>query len=219
MALGLVSSLSDRLVFCPSLVGERILGGNKATSGHVSSFRSDNDNVHPSRSVPLIEEQMGSLEREPSAHLLEDEMEGELDEEIEGEGKYEYDEEDGEEGEDEEEEEDKEEDEEGEEEDVAPGLSGDDYRPFILPEIWSVNDFLSKMMTRVFNNLRPRYQIPDDVPIRMASKKKKCYSGRTLDVGFYEAVFMAGLRLPLTELHRRLADRLGVFVCQIYPNA
>ena len=167
---------------------------------------------------------MGSLEREPSAHLLEDEMEGELDEEIEGEEEYKYDEEDGEEGEDEEEEEDKEEDkeeanEEGKEEDVAPGLSGDDYRPFIFPEIWSVNDFLSKMMTRVFNNLQPRYQISDDVPIRMASKKKKCYSGQTLDVSFYEAVFMAGLRLPLTELHRRLADRLGVFVCLIYPNA
>ena len=158
MAFGLVSSLSDCLVFYPSLVGERMLGANKATSSHISSFCSDNDNVHPSRSVPLTEEQIDSLEREPSAHLLEDEMEGELDEKIEGEGEYEYYEEDGEEGEDEEEEEDKEEDEEeaneeGEEEDVAPGLLGDDYRPFILPEIWSVNDFLSKMMTRVFNNL------------------------------------------------------------------
>ena len=34
---------------------------------------------------------MSSLERESSAYLLEDEMEGELDEKIEGEGKYEYD--------------------------------------------------------------------------------------------------------------------------------
>ena len=34
---------------------------------------------------------MGSLEREPSAHILENEIKGELDEKIEGEGEYEYD--------------------------------------------------------------------------------------------------------------------------------
>ena len=159
---------------------------------------------------------MSSLERESSAYLLEDEMEGELDEKIEGGGEYECDEEDGEEGGNEEEEEDEEE-EDGEEVDgeetVAPYSSGDDYRPFILPKIWFVNDFLSKMMTRVFNNLRPRYQILDDVPIRMVGKKEKCYSGRTIDVGFYEAVFMASLRLPLTELHRQLANHLGMSIC------
>lgn len=82
-----------------------------------------------------------------------------------------------------------------------------------------MNDFLSKMSKKVFDNLSPCYQIPDDVPIMMASKKEKCYSGRTADVSFYEAVFMEGLRLPLTELHRRLADHLGMFVCQIYTNA
>ena len=101
---------------------------------------------------------MSSLERKPSAYLSEDEMEGELDEEIEGEGEYECDKEDGEEGENEEEEEDEEEEEKDREladgeEIVTPCSSGDDYRPIILPEIWSMNDFLSKMMTRVFNNL------------------------------------------------------------------
>ena len=101
---------------------------------------------------------MSSLERKPSAYLLEDEMEGELDEEIEGEGEYECDKEDEEEGENEEEEEDEEEEEEDREladgeEIVAPCSSGDYYRPFIFPEIRSMNDFLSKMMTRVFNNL------------------------------------------------------------------
>ena len=53
------------------------------------------------------------------------------------------------------------------------------------------------MSDKVFNNLRLHYQIPDDVPIRMAGKKEKCYFGRTSDVGFYEAVFMADLRLTL----------------------
>ena len=162
---------------------------------------------------------MGSLEREPSAHLLENEIEGELDKEIEGEGEYEYDEEDREKGEDEEEEDSEEVDGEGEEKAVALGSSGDDYRPFILHSISSVNDFLSKMSDRVFNNLCPRYQIPDDVPTRMAGKKENCYSGQTADVGFYEVVFMASLRLPFTKLHRRLANYLGVSVCHIYPNA
>lgn len=33
----------------------------------------------------------------------------------------------------------------GEGEAVASGSSGNDYRPFILLSIWSMNDFLSKM--------------------------------------------------------------------------
>ena len=92
--------MSDHLVSYSSLVGERMSRGSKATSGHVPSLRPDDEDDHPSGSVPLMEELMGSLEREPLAYLLEDEMEGELDEEIEGEGEYEYDKEDGEEGED-----------------------------------------------------------------------------------------------------------------------
>ena len=205
MAFGLVFSLSDHLLSYPLLVGERMSGGSKAISDHIPSLRPDDKNVHPSGSVPLTEKRIGSLEREPSAHLLEEEMERKLDEKIEGEGEYEYDKGDKEEGEGEEEEDGKEEkeedseevDEEGEEEVVAPGSSGDDYRPFILPSIWSVNDFLSKMSNRLFNNLCHYYQILDDVPIRMAGKKEKCYSGQIADVGFYKVVFMVGLRLTL----------------------
>lgn len=71
----------------------------------------------------------------------------------------------------------------------------------------------------MFGNLRPYFQIPDDGPIRMARKREKYYSGRTTDVGFYKVVFITGLRLPLTQLHRQLADHLGLSVYQIYPNA
>ena len=35
----------------------------------------------------------------------------------------------------------------------------------------------------------------------------------------YDAMFAAGLRLPLTALHRQLADFLGLSVTQIAPNA
>lgn len=194
--VGLVFSLrvSDYLVFYSSLVGERMSGGSKATSGHVPSFRLDDEDVHPSRNDPTIEDWIGSLERELLDHLSGEEMKGkgEVDEEEED-GKEENEEvEDGEEV-----------DKGGEREAVAPGSSGNDYRPFILPSIWLINYFLSKMSKKVFGNLRPRFQISEDVPIRMVGKREKCYSSRTMDVGFYEAVFIARLRLPLMELHRR----------------
>ena len=92
-------------------------------------------------------------------------------------------------------------------------------RPFILPAIWTVNDFKPMMTTKIFNNLRDRYQILDNIPIRLPGKYEKCYSGKTANVGMYDAMFAVGLRLPLTMLHRQLAIFLGFYVSQIAPNA
>ena len=75
-------------------------------------------------------------------------------------------------------------------------------RPFILPSMWTVNDFLLKMRTNIFKNLRDHYQIPDHIPICLPGKFKKYYSGKTVDVGMYDATFAVGLRLPLIVLHR-----------------
>ena len=98
------------------------------------------------------------------------------------------------------------------------GAFGDDC-PFILPPEWSVNKFLPTMLENVFKSLRSRYQIPDDIPIRLPEEGEGCYSRRTADVGMYDAMFAAGLRLPLTALHRQLANFLGISVSQIAPNA
>ncbi|KAK9998057.1 hypothetical protein SO802_017660 [Lithocarpus litseifolius] len=106
----------------------------------------------------------------------------------------------------------------GENSESTSGGSGDD-RPFILPKEWTVNHFLPSMTDKVFNLLRARYQIPDDIPIRLPLEKERCYSEKTADVGMYDAMFAAGLRLPLTALHRQLANYLGVSVSQIAPNA
>ena len=73
------------------------------------------------------------------------------------------------------------------------------------------------MSDKVFKELRPRYQIPDHIPICLLNKR--CYSGWTADVDMYDAMFAAGLRLPLTTLHRQLADFLGLSVSQITLNA
>ena len=75
------------------------------------------------------------------------------------------------------------------------------------------------MSGKVFRELRTSYQIPDHIPIRLLEENESCYLGRTADMGMYDAMFVAGLRLPLTALHHQLADFLGISVTQIAPNA
>ena len=94
-----------------------------------------------------------------------------------------------------------------------------DNRSFILPVEWAVNKFLPSMSDKIFSELRVRYQIPEHIPIRLPYENEKCYTGRTTDVGMYDIMFAAGLRLPLTALHRQLVDYLGLSVSQIAPNA
>ena len=97
---------------------------------------------------------------------------------------------------------------------IGPG----DNRPFLLPAEWAVNKFLPLMSDTVFKELRVRYQIPEHIPIRLPKENEKCYLGRIADVGMYDAMFAAGLRLPLTALHRQLVDFLGLSTSQIAPN-
>ena len=40
-----------------------------------------------------------------------------------------------------------------------------------------------------------------------------------VDVGMYDTIFTARLRLPLTELHRQIANFLDLSISQIAPNA
>ena len=75
------------------------------------------------------------------------------------------------------------------------------------------------MSDKIFSELRARYQIPEHIPIRLPYENENCYMGRTADVGMYDAMFAAGLRLPLTAPHRQLVDYLGLFVSQIAPIA
>ena len=55
--------------------------------------------------------------------------------------------------------------------------------------------------------------------MRLPRKFKKCYLGKTADVGMYDTMFTTGLRLPLTELHCQLANYLGLSISPIAPNA
>ena len=174
------------LSFHLSLVGEKMSGDREATSDYSFLVRLDaaNDKVRLSSYDLMTEYQMSSQEKGPSAHFSE-EKEREEEEEEEEEGGRGGEVEEGRRG----------------EEVKALSSSCGNYRPFILPSIWLVNDFLSRMSNEVFSRLRPRFQIYDDIPLRMARKREKCCSRWTADVGFYEAVFLAGLRLPFIELH------------------
>ena len=67
--------------------------------------------------------------------------------------------------------------------------------------IWTINDFYPIMSLKVFNNLCNHYQILERISIRLPRKFEKCFSGRTTNVGMYDAIFTAGLRLPLVELY------------------
>ena len=81
-------------------------------------------------------------------------------------------------------------------------------RPFILPKMWTVNDFLPTMTVNIFKNLRDHYQISDHILIHLPGKFEKCYLGKTADVRMYDTMFTAGLTLPLTALHCQLANFL-----------
>ena len=66
--------------------------------------------------------------------------------------------------------------------------------------------------------LRAHYQISDYILIRLPYKSEKCYYEGVDSVGMYEQVLKAGLRFPLSSLHRELLKYLGLSVSQLSPN-
>ena len=63
--------------------------------------------------------------------------------------------------------------------DVDPPIQSvigpDGLREFILLPLWTVNDFISKIKKTHFKTLRDKYQIPDNIPMRLPYKSEKCY--------------------------------------------
>ena len=88
----------------------------------------------------------------------------------------------------------------------------------MLPEL-TINAFTSTIKEPHFKTLKANYQIPDYIPIRLPYKSEKCYYEGVDGVGVYEQVLKAGLRFPLSSLHRELLKYLGLSVSQISPNA
>ena len=82
------------------------------------------------------------------------------------------------------------------------GLNG--LREFIVLPIWTINDFNSLIKEPHFKTLRAKYQIPNNIPLRLPYKLEKCYYDGVEGVRVYEQMLKAGLRFPLSSLHSQL---------------
>ena len=91
-------------------------------------------------------------------------------------------------------------------------ISPDGLREFIILPLWTVNDFISTIKESHFNTLREKYQIPDNIPLRLPYKSEKCYYKGVKGVGIYEQMLKARLRFPLSALHHCLLQYLGLAI-------
>ena len=94
----------------------------------------------------------------------------------------------------------------------------DGFREFIMLPLWTINDFNSSIKQQHFNTLKEKYQILINIQMRLAFKREKCYYKGVEDIRVYEQMLKAGLRFPLSALHRRLLQYLGLVVTQVSPN-
>ena len=97
-------------------------------------------------------------------------------------------------------------------------IGPDGLRQFILLPLWTMNDFRSTIKQKHFDTFREKYQIPFNIPIRLPYKSEKCYYRGVDDVGVYKQMFKTGLSFPLSALHRRLHQYLGLAITQVSPN-
>ena len=87
----------------------------------------------------------------------------------------------------------------------------------MLPE-WTVNNFVSTIKENHFKTLRENFQIPDNIPICLPYKSKKCYYDGVEGVGVYEQKLKAKLRFPWSSLHCELLKCLGLSINQVSPS-
>ena len=102
---------------------------------------------------------------------------------------------------------------------VQSVIGPDGLREFIMLPIWTVNDFVSTIKESHFKTLKAKYQILINIPMHLPYKSKKCYYEGVEGVGVYEQMLKVGLRFPLSSLHRRLLQFLGVSITQIFLYA
>ena len=107
----------------------------------------------------------------------------------------------------------------GEEQTLKSIVGVDGLREFIIFLEWTVNNFVSTINENHIKTLRDNFQIPNDIPIHLSYKSKRCYYDGVEGVGVYEQMLKAGLRFPLSSFHHELLKYLGLSVNQVSPNA
>jgi hypothetical protein len=85
---------------------------------------------------------------------------------------------------------------------------------------WIARSYLSKVVdVDGLDRYRRKFQIPEDVVLRIPESDEVACSSRYGDVAFYEADFNAGVRFPMQPLMRELLGRLNLVPGQLAPNA
>ena len=107
----------------------------------------------------------------------------------------------------------------GKEETLRSVIGTNGLQEFIMLPEWTVNYFVSTIKENNFKTLWENYQISENIPIRLPYKLERCYYNGVEGVDVHEQMLKAGLRFPLSSLHRELLKCLGLSVNQVSLNA
>ena len=69
------------------------------------------------------------------------------------------------------------------------------------------------------DDLRETYSFPVGIQARIPEEGETILSTRPGEVAFYEAVFPAGLRLPIHPIIKRILNFYNICLAQLSPNA
>uniref|UniRef100_A0A2N9EEI0 Transposase (putative) gypsy type domain-containing protein n=1 Tax=Fagus sylvatica TaxID=28930 RepID=A0A2N9EEI0_FAGSY len=101
---------------------------------------------------------------------------------------------------------------------AVPSTSGSRQLPRI-DRSWKAMSYFSKIRQDDIDRIRRRYQVPDDVVLRIPDPDERaCCPKYEGDVAFYEADLRAGLRFPVQPFVRELLDFLSLAPGQVNPN-
>ncbi len=102
--------------------------------------------------------------------------------------------------------------------DETPSVSGSS-RGYGSEKPWVARSYFSIIDVEGLKRIRSRYQIPENVVLRIPDLDERACSSNYDDVAFYKADFKAGLRFPMQTFMRELLDRLCLSLGQLAPNA